>query len=86
MAFNFHGPWATRAMQEPALQILAAVLHHRCQIETVLTHDIRAWEQAARLPFPACGAGAPSTHPPRILPDTCEASKQHEDPAVLRDL
>ena len=30
MAFNFHGPWATRAMQEPALQILAAVLHHRC--------------------------------------------------------
>ncbi|PMD27391.1 hypothetical protein NA56DRAFT_697571 [Hyaloscypha hepaticicola] len=25
MAFNFHGPWATWAMQEPALQILAAV-------------------------------------------------------------
>lgn len=61
-------------------------LHHRCQIETVLTHDICAWEQAAKLPFPACGAEAPSTHPPRILPDTCEASKQREDPAVLQDL
>jgi hypothetical protein len=39
-----------------------------------------------RLPFAACGGRVPPLNPPKILPDACEASKQHEDPALLRDL
>jgi hypothetical protein len=88
---GFQFPWLRethKAMQEPVRRAAScsSSLHHRCQIEAVLTHDILAWDQAARLPFRACGGRAPSIYPPKTLPDSCEASKQHEDPALLRDL
>lgn len=92
MAFNFHGPWATRDAQGYArtrpprrfLQHSAPSLSDRG--EAVLTHDIRAWIKQLGCHFLHVAAEAPPINPPKTLPDTCEASKEHEDPALLRDL
>jgi len=60
----------------PASQLLAAkCTHHRCQIEAVLTHDIHAWDQAAKDAL--CCMWRPSSSPlPTQNPSRCLRGKQ----------